>query len=332
MFIYSASLVNLVDSLYCLIMSVTDRFDNVFVYCGQSIKSHRPQSLFRKFKLFFSKRPNRLCSSEWLCPKCFEKKKQLCRNYHLTKYTYNTLNALKYYFKNVPPFILDTINEYGSSEVERQMRTYYEQLYIQNTDTGHDYFKNNILRRDAIPKDDVALSNNNYWKIIFFLVLVNLYKHQPQFFNEDPVATTRSLDDLSNINVTDKDFIERYLLTIRHNYWHYKRQFSKYDCNTDALTDEEFFALLLTVRGNQCAQIIYPNETYSLEIERVPGGYWVYFDSHNFTGYFSFFIPELINSTNKDIIMSTEYLDLAATHEHMADTALSDFNDVAWSL
>jgi len=63
-------------------------------------------------------------------------------------------------FIYLPQNIILELVRIGSSDVERSMRDYYEELYIGETDENHNFFKNNVLRQSPFIncKNDYALS------------------------------------------------------------------------------------------------------------------------------------------------------------------------------
>lgn len=60
------------------------------------------------------------------------------------------VRGIEYYFKNLPENAIREAVTIGSMDVERSMRDYYEKLYIQKTDSGHEYFKSNILAKSLL--------------------------------------------------------------------------------------------------------------------------------------------------------------------------------------
>lgn len=128
-------------------------------------------------RLFNKTKTLRYCNSvETLCPECRKKRRLLCRNYHL----YNSINmsvALCYYFKNISNrVLLQCVCLYGSTHVEKLMRSYYENLYIEYLDYNHEYFKSNTLDdSDYIREYDYALSGNNYWHQVLYIIILRMY-------------------------------------------------------------------------------------------------------------------------------------------------------------
>lgn len=56
------------------------------------------------------------------------------------------------------------------------MRSYYENLYIEQPDHGHEYFKRYALDDSEYLKEyDFALSGNNYWHQILYMTIVKTY-------------------------------------------------------------------------------------------------------------------------------------------------------------
>jgi hypothetical protein len=59
----------------------------------------------------------------------------MCSSYHLTRDPSKMISGLSYYFKNVKRDIIWEMQRQGSTEVERDMRNYFESLYIKNSDS-----------------------------------------------------------------------------------------------------------------------------------------------------------------------------------------------------
>lgn len=147
------------------------------VFCNKPFYVVRNVRKLNWYKRLFNKtKISRYCNSvETLCPKCREKRRLLCRNYHL----YNSSNmsiALSYYFKNVPNHLLQYVCLYGSTHVEKLMRSYYENMYIEYLDYNHEYFKWITLDdSDYLREYDYALSGNNYWHQILYIIILRMY-------------------------------------------------------------------------------------------------------------------------------------------------------------
>jgi len=132
---------------------------------------------------------SRTCNFHDMCQSCRTRKSQMCRNYHVYSQKNSTMLALQYYFPNVPRHVIQIMQKIGSSDVERDMRAYYERMYILSKDSGHLYYVNNILPKSFVYDDDVALAGNRYWKVILYASIISLYNND--YLSQPP---TESLD------------------------------------------------------------------------------------------------------------------------------------------
>lgn len=120
------------------------------------------------------------CSEINMCDSCTWRKNKLCTNYHHYQKKYKIEYGLRYYFKNLPNWMYDRLAVYSSYNIEVDMRTYFEKLYIKNTDSGHLYFKQ-MLNSNSIMNDwhtDPAFSGNKYWKILMYKILDEKFQQE----------------------------------------------------------------------------------------------------------------------------------------------------------
>jgi len=83
--------------------------------------------------------------------------------------------SLRYYFKNLPEFMYYELAHYSVFDIEVDMRSYFETLYIDNTDHSHQAFKE-MLRTRSIMGDmhtDRAFMGNSYWKVLMYKIILN---------------------------------------------------------------------------------------------------------------------------------------------------------------
>lgn len=149
------------------------------VFCGRVIEDNQT-TIMAAIKRLVRKPEKKYCTFQSLCRECKFKRSVMCKNYHLYKHKYRLVTALKYYFPNFASdyTLLDIMYNLGVGTVERGMRTYYEQMYVSNPDTGHRYFTDVILPRSYTYDHDPALRNNSYWKVILYVSIVDAYSHQ----------------------------------------------------------------------------------------------------------------------------------------------------------
>lgn len=148
-------------------------------YCGKIIEKRLSLLDGIKNKLNIFNINVERCSFNNLCQCCHDRKRYMCQCYHLNRSPSTLFRGLKCYFKNVPEHIIFNVQHFDSPRLERDMRTYFEDLYINNHDDGHDYFKNTVLADSSLVTDsqnDVALSRNNYWLRILYMVIIRKFK------------------------------------------------------------------------------------------------------------------------------------------------------------
>jgi len=85
---------------------------------------------------------------------------------------------MRYYFKKLPNFMYYELAYYSAFDIEVDMRSYFETLYIDNVDHGHQAFKE-MLRTSSIMGDmntDRAFIGNSYWKVLMYKIILNSYQ------------------------------------------------------------------------------------------------------------------------------------------------------------
>ncbi|CAH1732275.1 unnamed protein product [Aphis gossypii] len=115
------------------------------------------------------------CTKATMCERCSERRKKLGKNYHHYNSVAKISSSLRYYFKHLPDFLYHGLAYYSRFDIEVDMRSYFETLYIDNTDHGHQKFKE-MLCTNSIMGDmhtDRAFIGNNYWKVLIYKVILN---------------------------------------------------------------------------------------------------------------------------------------------------------------
>jgi len=146
------------------------------------------------------------CTPGFMCHSCRYRKALLCKKYHLYK-KYGLKIALQYYFPNVSDNVIDKMCDIGVGNVERELRNYYENLYIKYKDESHSFFVNNILPQSFTYDNDVALKGNRFWKVILYMSIVSLYEKEFPCTTQISVRDTWSTrDDLDVYNNSDINY------------------------------------------------------------------------------------------------------------------------------
>lgn len=118
------------------------------------------------------------CTKATMCERCSERRKKLVHNYHHFNSVSKIYKSLRYYFKNQPEFMYYQLAYYSAFDIEVDMRSYFETLYIDKTDHPHQVFKD-TLRTSSIMGDmhtDRAFIGNSYWKILMYKIILNSYQ------------------------------------------------------------------------------------------------------------------------------------------------------------
>lgn len=187
------------------------------VICGGYVISN--SNLWMKFINAF--RPEK-CSELKMCDSCARRKKKLWANYHYYQKKYKIEYCLRYYFKNLPDWMYDSLAIYSSYNIEVDMRTYFETLYIKNIDEGHRYFKQ-MLNSTSIMNDwhtDPAFSGNKYWKVLMYKILEKRFqqKHEQEdnwWLNSRYAPYDLAvIDKVSSDGKNDTKLVKKYLLYI----------------------------------------------------------------------------------------------------------------------
>lgn len=144
--------------------------------CGGPIIDER-WSLKTTVKRLFGFQSPKTCTLFSMCPSCRAKRSKMCGDYHLYKNIGKMNVTLRYYFKNISsdPALLNTMYTLGVGAVERDMRSYYEKLYITRLDDNHKYFVDNVLPTTYTYDHDPALNNNNYWKVVLYISILKTH-------------------------------------------------------------------------------------------------------------------------------------------------------------
>jgi len=151
----------------------------------------------------------------------------------------------------------------GVSDVERSMRDYYEELYVSNPDSGHAFFKNNILRKSPFSncENDYALLGNNYWSKVLYLVLESEYKPNEVYLHEQIEKLnllTNTLKKKNNIfhNFSTSNnnlsfnpdslniFFEDHIRYVREQFHKIKKKINNLDLSID-LDDDTLFSFYI---------------------------------------------------------------------------------------
>lgn len=220
------------------------------VFCGKPIKKTTSFFSFLKSKVFNETVVT--CSTNYLCINCKKHRSKLCQNYHLNSRPVRLVRDIEYYLKKLPEEVIKKVATIGSMDVERDMRDYYEKLYIVEPDSNHQYFKTNILAKSPLSglKNDYALSGNNYWYKILYLVLQRLYQPSVTYLysyvlklNLDsktlikkiPTSIFSSTNNLTCYNTSNSitSFFIEHAHTLRNRYEDRKRQIDIYNLDID---------------------------------------------------------------------------------------------------
>lgn len=142
--------------------------------------------------------------------------------------------------------------------IERELRGYYERLYIKNPDESHSYFMNNVLTSSFIYENDIALRGNNFWKVVLYtsgseyyknqtLVLKSILDDEKSDKNKSRPYDVSFLDRGVNNRYTDDDMYEIFynIFTLYLNsYKHIDLNiFYKYNLDFNNYNMEELFLL-----------------------------------------------------------------------------------------
>lgn len=137
-----------------------------------------------------------------MCRSCRYRKKLLCKKCHLYK-KYSFKIALQHYFPNVTDNVIDKMCDIGVGNVERELRNYYENLYIKYKDESHSYFDNNILPQSFTYDNDVALKGKKFRKVILYMSIVSLYKKHFPYIAHNNFNGIVDVENTSQIRVRD---------------------------------------------------------------------------------------------------------------------------------
>lgn len=164
----------------------------------------------------------------------------MCNNYHLYNRYYNFKLALQYYFPNASESVIYEMYKLSVGNIEREMRCYYEKLYIKNPDSSHSHFVNNILPKSFTYNDDFTLRGNKFWKVVLYVSGLEIYKNQyPDIARarlnailDYEIVNTKTCNNRardiqqilhcdSNIHYTDNElynFFQNFLYLNKYNY------------------------------------------------------------------------------------------------------------------
>jgi len=123
--------------------------------------------------VFIFKDYNTICNyNKYLCVKCKYKQRQHCNLYHNIEKKF-----IEYYLrdwiilKTQPQLKLEIIS-HALVDIEIELRNYYEQIYIKQTDDGHYFYKQSLINRSTTYYNNLFKTNkNNYYKLILFTLL-----------------------------------------------------------------------------------------------------------------------------------------------------------------
>jgi len=192
----------------------------------------------------------------------------MCSNYHLYKNKYLLFSAIKYYF---PAFkfnyeILDKMHSLGVGSVERDMRSYYEAMYITCPDSGHKYYTDNILPCSTTYDHDPALKFNNYWKVILYLSIVDIYNETYQSIarnNLNGILDVEQYNSKSNISLI---FDETHQSIERNRSCDNISEITRNGVNDDITV--HYFEMFMNYRYNNNIDVIVNNviDRYNLHV------------------------------------------------------------------
>lgn len=328
------------------------------VSCGQRISSNN--SFFYDLKSKIFKHQNfKTCNVNNLCERCRQRKRQQCKNYHLSRSPSVLICGLRHYFKNVPDHIIWDVQRCGSPIVEYEMRTYFEQLYITNTDDNHEYFKNSLLNNAKFItayKNDFALSGNNFWLIILYMVIRqrcdaiitnDKSNRHLEYLNLTTATKNNNLSHLpsrGNNNIISSNnirasqntlltFFENYIkINIHDKFIENKKNLDKYDLGIPLYAESLYkyyvinsFSIIFKLYKIPLKYLFINNANFALKFHcysRLSYNLQVTFfkdGAYDFNNELN--IPRVGTQQNRDLIKRVNYLDLAvdiraACNEH----------------
>lgn len=157
------------------------QYDVYNVTCGRIIDENKctvRRTLNSIWKRLAGSKPiaSARCTELSLCRDCAIKRRRLCDDYHLYNRSWRIVSALKYYYKSVPDRVIYRMYEIAVGNVERDLRNYYEKLYIgDRVDGAHEYFTNHVLPKSFTYDSDPALGDAKFWDAVLYTAVIETY-------------------------------------------------------------------------------------------------------------------------------------------------------------
>lgn len=135
---------------------------------------------------------NTKCSLKKLCNTCSTRRKQFCKNYHLAvndgsfkKFKSNLKSKSKIeeftnrwreivqkkFEKSNYAWLIDDIIKYSAYDVEIMLRNKYEKVYIKETNSQHNEWKDWLKEKSITIKTRKYFLNTNYWDFLIYKII-----------------------------------------------------------------------------------------------------------------------------------------------------------------